>query len=271
MTFVQPSPTIRPMEEQKLSKGLMRKRLLMVAAVLVVLGIIGAVFLFSKNKSTATPTPTSTATPTLFPQLTPEASTIPTNKPTPTATPKPTTLPTATPTPTPASQTLTLGATASLDGWRASNNGSNWDYPYIQAGHNSTLTIRGFESFDISSIPSGATIDQVTLRLYQTEVVGTPYTSSLIVDHVNYGTSTSATPYDGSPIASNIGTLTSNPTLEWKELVVTSSVKDDISSARSRAQFAIRFATESTGADAWARFTSADGSGNTPQLVINYH
>lgn len=230
LTFIQPSSTIRPMEEQEPSKGFPRKWFFIIGiAVLVVLGISGAAFWYGKN--TATPTPT----------------------------------------PTPVSQTLSLGATAALDGWRASNGGSNWDYPYIQAGHNSTLTERGFVSFDISSIPSGAAIDQVTLRLYQTEVVGTPYTSSLIVDHVNYGTSQSATPYDGSPIASNIGTLTNNATIEWKDILVTGSVKDDITNARGRAQFAIRFATEATGADAWARFTSADGSGNTPQLVINYH
>lgn len=239
-------------------------------AALVVLGLIGGTaFWYGKSSATPTPTPTPTVTPTSTPEPTPEASPTPTKKPIPTATPKPTATPT--PTPTPTLQTLNLGSTASLDGWRASNNGSNMDYPYIQAGHNATLTARGFVSFDISSLPSGVTIDQVTLRLYQTEVVGTPYTSSLIVDHVNYGSSWSATPYDGSPIANNIGTLADNATLEWKELQVINSVKDDVSNGRTRAQFGIRFATEATGSDAWARFTSADGSGNTPQLIIRYH
>lgn len=91
----------------------------------------------------------------------------------------------------------------------------------------------------------------MTLKLYQTEVVGTPYGSSLIVDHVNYGSSWSATPYDGSSLATNIGTLTNNATLEWKDLVVTSSVADDRTNGRTRAQFAIRFATEAMGTDGW--------------------
>jgi len=252
-------------------KSFPRKWILIGAAVLVALGMSGGAFWYGKKTATPAPTPTPTVATTPTPQPSPETSPTPTKKPTPTATPKPTATPTPTPTPTPVSQTLILGATASLDGWRATNGGSNWDYPYIQAGHNSTLTIRGFVSFDISSIPAGATIDQVTLRLYQKEVVGTPYASSLIVDHVNYGTSQSATPYDGSPIGSNIGTLADNASLEWKESGVTSSTKDDITNGRTRSQFGIRFATEVTGADAWARFTSADGSGNTPQLVVRYH
>ena len=274
----EPSAPVEQTAPEKKSTN--RTWLYVLIGLLIIAGISGAAFILGKRfSSTPSPEPSSTPeiTATQTPEALPSTSPTPTPKGTPTSTPKPTVSPTPkptvtpTPTPTPTPKTLTLAATAALDGWRASNGGSNWDYPYIQAGHNSTLTERGFESFDISSIPSGAVIDSATMRLYQSEVVGNPYSSSLIVDHVNYGTSTSATPYDGSPIATNIGTLTTNSVVEWKDIVVTDSVKNDISNSRTRAQFSIRFATEATGVDAWARFTSADGSGNTPQLVIRYH
>lgn len=220
------------------------------------------------GESTPTPTPETTSTPT--PSEEPET----TGSPTPTK--KPTNTPTPTLTPTPASQTMTITSTASLDGWRASNDGGNTTW-YIQIGRNVNLTERGFVSFDISGIPSGKTIDLVTLRLFQEEVVGTPYSSlgSLIIDHVNYGDSLGSEDLDSSAITSNIGTLTSNATVEWKDLVVTNALKADISAGRSRSQYRLRFTTEATGADAWARFESADNyapaTGNLPQLVVKYH
>jgi hypothetical protein len=243
-------------------------------AVLLLLLVGGAAFYFGfrgKNKS-AEPSPTPTqaiSTPT--PTEQPENSPTPTKKPTSTPTPKPT----ATLTPTPASQTMTITSTATLDGWRASNNGGNNTW-YIQIGRNATLTERGFVSFDISSIPSGKTIDQVTLRLYQGQVEGTPYSSlgSLIVDHLDYGDSLGNEDLNASAISSNIGTLTSNATIEWKDLPVTNALKSDISAGRSRSQYRLRFTTEATGADAWARFESGDNylaTGNLPQLVVKYH
>lgn len=204
----------------------------------------------------------------------PSASAIASKKPSPTpkpsVAPSPTASPTPTPSPTPVSQTLTFNSIAALDGWRSSDGGQNSSQDIV-AGHNTTFTSRGFVSFDISVLPDSAIIDSATLKLYQREVIGNPYTSTLVVDHVNYGSTWSATPYSGSPTASNIGTLSNNSNLEWKSLVVTKSVLNDQAMNRTMAQFAIRFAPETLGVSAWARFVSADGSGNTPQLVINYH
>jgi len=80
--------------------------------------------------------------------------------------------------------------------------------------------------------------------------------------------------YALTPLASAIGTLTNNASIEWKDLGVTSYVKSDISASRTRSQFRIRFLTEATGTDAWARFESGDnyiGTGNLPQLVVKYY
>lgn len=255
-------------ETQKSDPGV--NKALVVAIVVLLLAAIGAAAYWFGTQRRG-PEPVATSLETATSQESPAGS--PTTTPKPTKSPKPTNSPTPTPTSAPNYHTMTINSTASLDGWRASNGGYNNTW-YIQVGHNSTLTERGFVSFDISSIPSGVTIDEVKLRLFQGEVVGTPYASSLIVDHLDYGTDLSATAYDGSTLASNIGTLTSNATVEWKDLLVTDRVKNDISSSRSRSQFRLRFATESTGPDAWARFESGDnylGTGNLPQIVIKYH
>jgi len=235
--------------------------------VLLLLLVGGGLFflgLISKNKpQEPSPTPTLAATST------------PTQAPTDIPTPTPKGSPTPTQSPTPASQTMTITSTATLDGWRASNNGGNNTW-YIQIGRNATLTERGFVSFDISSIPAGKTIEQATLRLYQGEIVGTPYGSggNLIVDSLDYGDSLGNEDLNAAAISSNIGTLSPNAVVEWKDLIITNALKADITAGRTRSQYRLRFTTEGTGADAWARFESADnymGTGNLPQLVVKYH
>jgi len=250
----------------------------LIVLILVLLAGGAAYFFGFKNRNGEEPTPTPTPEATLAPTLEPETSgsPTPTKKPTSTPTPKPTATPT--PTPTPATQTMTLSAASSLDGFQSSNGGGNAGIE-IRAGRNVNLITRGFVSFDISGIPTGKTIEEATLRLYQTSVTGNPYGvgSSLKVDHLDYGSSFENADYSASSLSSSFGTLTSNATLEWKDLIVTDRLKADISSGRTRSQYRLHFAIENQGGDVtgdFANFESANnstGSGNTPQLVVKYH
>lgn len=250
-------------ESPKKSPGI--SRVLAPLLLILVLAVAGGAFWLG-SKRASQPTPSAEATAVQTGQPTPEGS--------PTTTPKPTKTPTPTPTATVSVTTKTINSTASLDGWRSSNNGGNKTW-YIEIGRNTTLTSRGYVSFDLSSLPSGATITSATLRMYQTEVVGTPYSgNSLIIDHVDYGDSLGSEDYALSPLESAFGTLTSNPNVEWKDLSVTNQVKNDVANGRTRSQFRLRFQVEMTGADAWARFESGDnyvGTGNLPQLVVKYY
>lgn len=264
------------MKEQTIQPKVKRLLVMWVVGGVVALVLVGIAFgayqYGKKTSATATPSPSAIVieVPSPSPEFSPSpsASAIASKKPSPSPTSKPS--PTPTPSPTPVSQTLTFNSTAALDGWRSSDGGQNSSQDIV-AGHNTTFTSRGFVSFDISVLPGSATIDSATLKLYQREVIGNPYTSPLVVDHVNYGSTWSATPYNGYPTASNIGTLSNNANLEWKSLAVMSSVLNDRAMSRTTAQFAIRFAPETMGVNAWARFVSADGSGNTPRLVVSYH
>lgn len=225
-------------------------------------------FIGRQSRSTEEPTPTPSLSPTPIPTFTP----------TPTSTISATLTPTVTPTPTPEIQTKTLSSTASLDGFRSSNHGGNAGLD-IRAGRNINLATRGFVSFELSDIPEDATVTKVTLRLYQTKVVGDPYGvgGNLKVDHLAYGDSLDDNDYASAALLSSFSTLTSNATVEWKDVDVTEAVNNDIAEERTRSQFRIHFETENTGGDAtgdFAYFESADnseGSGNTPKLVIEYH
>jgi hypothetical protein len=134
-------------------------------------------------------------------------------------------------------------------------------------------------SFDIPTSLKGKTIEKATLRLYQGQIIGAPYTagSSLKVDHLDYGDSLENADYSSSSLSSSFGTLTSNATVEWKDLDVKDMLKDDLDNNRQRSQYRLHFAVESTGGDVtgdFAYFESQDNSmhtGYTPQLVVKYH
>jgi hypothetical protein len=259
-------------QDENKDTGGVNKILAGLVVILLLILVGGAAFFFGSKQNSQNPTPTPT-------QALNQLQGLPTTAPSPTiettlsATTSPN--PTTKATPTPTLQTMTLTSSAVLDGWRASNGGGNTTW-YIQAGRNATLTERGFVSFDLSELSAENTIKEATLRLYQVETVGIPYTSlgKLMVDHLNYGTSLEASDYAVAAITSNYVTLTNNPTVEWKDAIVTEAVKSDLVEGRTKSQYRLHFETEVTGADAWARFESGDNylsSGNLPQLVIKYY
>jgi hypothetical protein len=294
------------MQEAKIErqKPKYQKPLLIFCGLIIVLGSLSLIGLlaFSLGKSRQsvsliTPTPTAetspqeealpeTATETAI-QATPEVS------PSPGLSVSPTPNPSASPTPTPTggtfrwvgplrqlfkpSETQTLGAAASLDGFRASNLGGNNNIE-IRAGRNNALIYRGFVSFDLTALPNDITVEKAVLKIYQAQIVGNPYGigGNLVVDHLDYGTSLDSSDYNRTATASNIGVLADNATLGMKELEVTERVKNDLSSSRTHSQYRLRFATETVGGSPSgdiAYFESQENTlhtGNLPQLVVTF-
>ncbi|HUD19915.1 MAG TPA: DNRLRE domain-containing protein [Patescibacteria group bacterium] len=272
-----------------------QKILAIVLCVIVVLSITGGLFVFGMRAQSKNGTPSqapvalsSSPTPTDIPTDTPTDAVVPTDtdtptptiavSPTPTVNPMPTSTGTPTPTPTPSTQTQTITSQASLDGYESSD-GSGSTTGDIQAGRNNALTMRGFVSFPLNSIPTGVTIDQATIRLYQKSVDGNPYSAlgNLVLDHLNYATLDNSD-YDNSSeiILSNFATLSSSAaTGEWREADVSDRVRDDITNHRSNSQYRLRFSTETVGGGGsgdFAHFEAADTGSNTiPQLFIRYH
>lgn len=140
------------------------------------------------------------------------------------------------------------------------------------------MVTRGFVSFALSSVPSGAKIEDVTLRLYQYQIIGDPYGvgGELKIDHLDYGDTLESADYGASAISSSFTSISSNATLEWKDAGVTDALKNDILNSRSSSQYRIHFQVEPIGgtvAGDFAYFESSEnigGTGNTPQLVVKY-
>ena len=270
------APLVEPRKKSEKIKRLLVGLILL----LIVAAVSVSAYLYGKrsNQTTSevTPTPlsegfvvTETPSPEIM-EATVSGTTTPTKKPL--LTQKPTL------TPTPDIKTKILDSNSNLDGFRSSNNGGNSTLE-IRAGRNVNLVTRGFASFDLSDLPSGVTISEATLRLYQNKTIGNPYGvgGALKIDHLTYGDSLDSSDYGLAALSSSFTTLTSNAVEEWKDANVTDMVKDDVSNARSRSQYRVHFQIESTGGDVTGDFTyfeSADnnmGTGNTPQLVIKYY
>lgn len=147
----------------------------------------------------------------------------------------------------------------------------------LQNGDDSSNSYgRGLVGFDISSL-QGWTIVSATLRLYQDTVDPAAYTSlgTVVVDHINFGSSVDSGDLTGGTLTSNIGTLSTSATIEWKTLDVSSYVQADINAGRTSSQFRTRFTTntDSDGVRDLAFFDDSEntgGTGNRPQLVVTY-
>jgi hypothetical protein len=179
-------------------------------------------------------------------------------------------------------QVTTLRATPALDGYVTSGLG-NWATAGngIDVGDQDGLidgTFRnGFLSFDLSTIPAGASVQQATLRCYQTEIAGSPYLTigEIVVDHLDYGATLDAADYGLASLDADIGSFFSSSSLDWRTLPVTEAVRAALTMGLPRCQFRLRFSLEPPGnaTSDLATFEDGEGSqgtGNRPELVITW-
>jgi len=114
-------------------------------------------------------------------------------------------------------------------------------------------------------------VTKATLRFYQfvPGQIDDPFASGnfVIVDHIDYGNLFTESIYELAPLAANIGTLSTSLVEEYKELDVTASVKNDLTSGRGAAQFRLRFFLEP--AESGVLF-SGPGTGFPPEVVLTY-
>ncbi len=137
---------------------------------------------------------------------------------------------------------------------------------------------RSFVSFDHPSVPAGATIQSVVLRVYVEHVSGTPHVSlgPLVATHVDIGPSLESTDITTGVLVFNVGTLAHDASLGWKELDVTARYELDVLAGRTRTQFRLECRNDDFNSDGIDDFIMVqDGEGsqlslNIPELVITY-
>jgi len=94
------------------------------------------------------------------------------------------------------------------------------------------------------------------------------------VDHVVYGTVLEAGAYTRMPLATGIGTLSSDASLGPRSLDVTTRVQNDLASGHPQTQYRLRFPIETDG-DATSDFCDFYGASTAdvslrPVLVVTY-
>ena len=223
-----------------------------------------------QKQATPSPSPNPSASPSI-PSPSPETNkdqiTIP--EPSPQTSPKPS--------PEPETHTQTLKSQAGHDGFQASNGGGNTNAD-IRTGRNTFLITHGFLNFKLESIPGNADVQQAKLKVYQTQIIGDPYSIGIrvMIDHLDYGDSLENTDYSLASLSSSFATLSTNDSIGWREIDITDQVRNDLTNGRSRSQYRLHMATETIGGTAtsdFAYFESGDNSkdtGNIPELIIKY-
>ena len=134
----------------------------------------------------------------------------------------------------------------------------NWDQTLLGVGEfgpaNQFMNNwRGILTFDISSIPAGATIISAELVANQFQVNGDPYFNlgQVLVDHIEMGPTMLGAAYDdftvGGTAGLEIGTLSANANLGIKSVDITGAVERDVSAGLPRTQLRLRFQVENSG------------------------
>jgi hypothetical protein len=134
-------------------------------------------------------------------------------------------------------------------------------------------------SFDLSSVPRGASIRSAELRFFQVKVEGAPYRKlgNLILDHVDYGSQLSRAAYD-TPALGSAGLAPVQSPGAWYSLSgqpITTWISQDLTSGRGRLQLRLRWLEEKDG-DELEDYASMEpgnnyfGTGNLPVLIVSY-
>lgn len=157
---------------------------------------------------------------------------------------------------------VTIVATAGLDGFVISDStGSALGGSPMVGDVDALAPGKGYRmlfSFDLTAVPTGAVVDSARLRLFLAGHSTNPFVElgNVIVDHVDYGATFEGSDYFAGALTADIGTIAADTALGYKSLLVTSAVQADLSAARTRSQYRLRFATADGNNDGTSDFVS---------------
>jgi Bacterial Ig-like domain len=171
--------------------------------------------------------------------------------------------------------------TANLDGYILSDGVVNSASTGLSVGKlEDSRRLRGFFSFDLTSIPAGVVTDEATLIIYKEGTAGGEFYqfTSVTLDHLNYGNALGSAAY-GQPSLRDLGIVdsSSSPASGYLSSNVTLAVNDDLSNRAARgnrSQYRLRLLNEPTNADpfGFVDFTASEGpNGQRPFLNVVYY
>ena len=141
------------------------------------------------------------------------------------------------------------------------------------------MGLRGFMSFDLSTIPAGASILNAELRFYQARIEGDPFghPGSFVLDHVDFGSELDPFDYGAFSLAS-LELAPQNSPGVWYQIGATplsSWIEADLQAQRTRFQARLRFSNNINpgSQEDYIDVEAGDntlGTGNLPQLIITF-
>jgi hypothetical protein len=224
-------------------------------------------------------TPAAMPTQALTPTPSPTSRPTPTPRPTPSPEPTPTAAPTPTPTPTPRPQKDTLPATADswVDGQNPGSTLGGSESTLWVVDYTSPRTARSFVRFNLSSIPSSATISQATLRLFYDGCDFGPAQADVGVYQVTSPWEESTLSWNTQPSFSGVGEDVvslgcSGATGVYVEWDITGLVRDWVGGSAANRGVVVKATSETgEGARLHAGFGSRERAiGQQPKLLVSY-
>ena len=158
--------------------------------------------------------------------------------------------------------------------------GANTNVAVIPGDDAHNVTYRGTLGFDLTKIPSGASVTQATLTVTQCNVGGNPFGAlgALVVDHIDLTAGLTDAAFSGETLESNIGTLSSTPAIGARTLDLTAQVQADMAAHRRVTGYRLRFSIRDTNNDSVTDFVqialSRDGVCTVqpePKLQVKYN
>ena len=179
------------------------------------------------------------------------------------------------PTPTSAAKEIVITSAPKTDGFRASD-GTGSSVSAIQVGRNQDVVSRGFLSFDLQEIPSGAEVTEAIIEVYIVSTEGNPNRlGGLFLDHLVYGDTLDASDYSSVAILSSFTEFErTRREGQWISADVSTVVINDLDSTRTNSQFRLHFENETkTSSEDFIILESGENymnSGNIARLRIKY-
>ncbi len=144
--------------------------------------------------------------------------------------------------------------------------------------------VRGLLEFPIDTIPAGSTLTDAKLLLTQCKVVGKPFSKlgNVVVEHITYVDPFDSSAFDSPRIGAAVGTLSDNPGLGKRTLVVTPVVQADLTAGRKLSQYRLRMSLFDGDADSVSDYVAfhtenfwghicPGATGSNPLLIVTYH
>ena len=130
--------------------------------------------------------------------------------------------------------------------------------------------VRGFVTFDLTTIPAGKVVRTAFLKIPQRGVDGTPYNDLgvVVLDHLLLGATLDSDDFEAAALDSAFVSLSTDPALATRTVNVFPQIKADVEAGRDVSQFRLRFSVNDGDNDDVTDRAAFNGTGDVPPPIV---